>query len=71
LTLYTTVAKLRRAGADVKLLRCRTHDVTTETSTAYRRSEGMVWCDFVPRDELPPMLELADIFCSAELVQSL
>ena len=61
-SLYTAVAKLRRAGLDVKLLRCGTQDVTTETSTAYRRSEGIVWCGFIPRDEMPAMLELADIF---------
>ena len=61
-SLYTAVSKLRRSGLDVRLLRCGNEGYTTEVSTAFLRANGVIPYGYIAREELPAMLELADIF---------
>jgi glycosyltransferase involved in cell wall biosynthesis len=60
--LYTAVAKLRRIGQDVVLLRLGTSSYAPEVSTAFRRADGVIQVSSVPRWELANWLDLADIY---------
>ena len=61
-SLYTAVAKLRRAQHDVALLRLGTSLDAPEVSTAFRRAEGVIQVAPVSRAELPSWLDMGDIY---------
>ena len=61
-SLYTAIAALRREGVDVGLVRMAENEITTKTSTAYRKGLGVINVGFLPRHKLLSALQLADIF---------